>query len=187
MTRAKLLRIHPDEMAVRGVPITSEIIARFESKIDTAGPTVRDELSPCWMWMGTRQRRGSGALSYGVFVVRKPVSILAHRFSMLLCDGGLAGGVVAHRCDNPACVRQDHLFAGTQAENLADMRAKGRAYFNRFKAGTSHPNAKITHEIAAEIRRLRGEGLSLARIGERVGLNASTVHDIVRGRTWRAA
>ena len=168
-----------------------DLIVRFWSRVDKTGPVPArfPELGPCWIWRGTRlKRRKTGLESYGSFATAKSVHVLAHRFSWMLTNGLVSSGlVVCHACDNPPCVRPEHLFVGTQAENLADMREKGRARFNRFPAGTAHPKSKITPEVAAEARRLHGAGVSLAKIGARVGLHPSTVHDIVTGKTWRAA
>lgn len=146
----------------------------------------KSEDSDCWIWTGFRQKRPGGELSYGSISIDGR-AILAHRFSWLVAHGSLPP-VVCHRCDNVACVRPDHLFGGTQADNLADMRAKGRHYINKFKPGADHPQAKMTAEQVAEIRKLRADtGMSCAKIGQRFGLDGSTVHDIVTGRSWKAA
>ncbi len=80
----------------------------------------------CWLWRGTRDRHG-----YGRFFVTKrggPRQVFAHRFSYALHHGSIAAGLaVCHHCDTPECVRPEHLFLATQAENLRDMWAKGRA------------------------------------------------------------
>lgn len=162
--------------------VTAQVVARFWSRV-TKGAEPE-----CWIWGGSRQRRLDGSLSYGTISVGRWYRALAHRLSFELANGPIPEDmVVCHRCDVPACVNPAHLFLGTQAENLADMRAKGRGKFNRFPDGTKHPNAKINPEIARDIRRRRAEGHTLLAIAKDVGIDQSTVHDIVRGKTWRAA
>jgi hypothetical protein len=167
------------------------LIERFWSRVDKNGPIPihRPELGPCWVFTGTRLKRAkTGQQSYGYFCLGKNSHILAHRMAWELENGPVAEGhVICHACDFPPCVRGSHLFDGTQAQNLADMRGKGRAHFNVFPTGEDHPNAKITPEKAAEARRLHESGLSCAKIGKLLGLHASTIHDIVTGKTWRAA
>lgn len=176
------------ETVTRNGAFALDHVARFWSRVDKGGPVPSHVpgLGSCWIWLGGRKKRTDGSLSYGVFCASKKW-FLAHRFAWMTEHPREDPPAVCHRCDNPSCVNPAHLFAGTQAENLEDMRNKGRAHFNRFASGQFHPNAKIDAEKAAEVRRLRGTGLSLAKIGARMGLNPSTVHDIVRGKTWRAA
>lgn len=76
----------------------------------------------CWVWQAKRDRKGYGVLKYGS---RIPVG--AHRFGYQLLVGPIPDGLwVLHHCDNPPCVRPDHLFLGTQGDNMQDMAAKGR-------------------------------------------------------------
>lgn len=77
----------------------------------------------CWLWTGATHRNG-----YGSFKLRGGRQVRAHRFSWELARGPVPDGLsVLHRCDNRRCVRPEHLFVGTQRENLSDMVAKGRS------------------------------------------------------------
>lgn len=75
----------------------------------------------CWIFEGLRHEDGYGK----VFSGSKYVG--AHRYSWMYHKGGIPDGLsVLHKCDNPPCVNPDHLFLGTQLDNILDMRRKGR-------------------------------------------------------------
>lgn len=73
----------------------------------------------CWKWKGKRNKNG-----YGLFYHRKGRS--AHRFSFLLHNYHPSDKLVIHSCDNPCCVRPDHLRTGTHLENMIDAVVKQR-------------------------------------------------------------
>jgi hypothetical protein len=75
----------------------------------------------CWEWTGVRNPQGYGVMRVG------ESNMQAHRVAWEVANGPIPVGLNAlHRCDNPGCVRPDHLWLGTLADNNADMRAKGR-------------------------------------------------------------
>lgn len=78
----------------------------------------------CWLWQKAKNQYGYGLLGRSDGGRRV---VLAHRSMWEREYGPIPIGVfVCHHCDTPACVRPDHLFLGTQADNLHDMLAKGR-------------------------------------------------------------
>lgn len=121
--------------------------------------------SGCWLWTGCTNRMG-----YGRFNVRGG-PVLAHRFSWELHFGAIPSGMfVCHKCDTPLCVNPGHLFIGTNADNVADMKAKGRA---------SLGPRKLTDEQVIEIRRRPAWPAKAA--AEHFGVSRGHISDLRRG------
>lgn len=89
--------------------------ARFQESIDKSGE--------CWLWTGSQDANGYGQL--WIDGRRERATHLALAFDGRPVPVGMKA---LHHCDNPPCVRPTHLFIGTQADNMADMRAKGRGH-----------------------------------------------------------
>ncbi len=79
----------------------------------------------CWVWTGHRVAHRGG---YGIFKLRGNRPMRAHRYSYELAHGPIDDPrlFVCHHCDNPMCVRPEHLFLGTAKDNHDDMVRKGR-------------------------------------------------------------
>lgn len=159
-------------------------IERFAAKVTIAPGKA------CWTWTAARNRRRGGVLSYGVFRIRGRRNVLAHRMAWMLARGPIGDDlVVCHSCDNPACVRHDHLFIGTQADNLADMRAKGREGDRSacLPRGERHHKAKLTEAQVVELRAAYEAGVRGKALGERFGITPTHAQRIATGQSWRAA
>jgi hypothetical protein len=86
------------------------------------------------LWMGSMQTNGYGRFAYGTKQGGDRAQEPAHRVSYRMYVGAIPDKMfVCHRCDNPVCVNPDHLFVGTQFDNMRDMARKGRQVFQ------SHP------------------------------------------------
>lgn len=149
-------------------PITRE---QFIARTDRTGP--------CWIWQGTPSH------AYGV-VQHEGRQHRANRLSYLLFVGSIPEGMcVLHRCDTPRCVRPDHLFLGTQADNMADMAAKGRARQSARRAvGTSHGLAKLSDDVVREARSRFTAGESIRGLARAFGVGRSTMGRVLHGQTW---
>lgn len=101
-------------------------IEGFWAKVDKNGPIPEHcpELGQCWVWTGWKDKDG-----YGKYGRSSPYGRNVHRQSWCMHFGLIPQDRpnVLHRCDNPPCVRPDHLWVGTNADNSADMVKKGRA------------------------------------------------------------
>ena len=152
----------------------SRFSARFWSKVQKA------EGEACWLWTAA-VHSGTG---YGMFSVSRSIADGAHRVAWRLTNGEIPDGQwVLHRCDNPRCVRPDHLFLGTHDDNMADMVSKGRG--TTANRGEGSARARLTEEDVREIRRLSATGFGLSELGKRFGVPSTTISAIVHRYTWK--
>jgi hypothetical protein len=129
-------------------------------------PKVKKSLG-CWEWQGSLGTWGYGQIN----INRKPVP--THRVALMLSGIDISGKCVLHRCDNPKCVRPDHLFLGTKADNSRDMVTKGRQC-----RGERHHWAKLTDKEVCQIRNSKMPQDQLSRI---FGVNQSQISRIKTG------
>ena len=155
---------------------------RFWEKVDKNAP------NGCWIWTGGLTRYDLSRihqLRYGLFFLneRDRLVVRAHRWSWEHTHGPIPENMfVLHTCDNPPCVRPDHLFLGTPLDNMRDMIAKGR---QQHPAGEHHQRAKVTWEQVHEMRRRRAGGELVGSLAREYGLEESTASRLLRGLTWK--
>ena len=92
-----------------------------------------------------------------------------------------AGMVVMHSCDNPCCLEPEHLFLGTQAENVADMDRKGR---RRTPIGSQQPQAKLTEASVRVVKQRLKDGATCAALAREYGVSDAAIRNVKKGRRW---
>lgn len=134
----------------------------------------------CWLWTKDTYDYGYGKLSIG-----KGKQVRVHRYMYEKYKGEIPNGMnVLHTCDNPRCCNPDHLFLGTQKDNMVDAKAKDRIGYKIYY-GDDHPNAKITLEIADKIRELYKSGKYYQQeIGKMYGISQAVVSKIILNIAW---
>jgi hypothetical protein len=163
------------------------IIRRFMAKVEKSE-------SGCWNWIGGKGKKGYGRFSIGGSHnpdgTRRNSMVTTPRVAYRLFVGsipdtqGSHGSCVLHRCDNPSCVNPEHLFLGSNLDNVRDMDAKNRRVNAQLK-GSAHPASKLTEKSVYEIATRIKAGESQVGIAKEFGVIPATINHIKRGRLWR--
>lgn len=145
-----------------------ELEKRFWSKVDKS--------SDCWLWTG-----GKDSWGYGTFWIEGKTKG-AHRVAYELERGPIMNGLlVCHTCDVSNCVNPEHLFLGTQKDNMVDASNKGRINVGMAR-GSSNGNARLTEEqVVAILQDTRKQ----VRTAEDYNVSESTVSKIKKGQIWK--
>ena len=153
---------------------------------------VVDPVSGCWNWTGPPTSWGYGMISGEIGGKRygpKGARMLAHRVSWIIHYGdipegeGAHGTIVMHTCDNRLCVNPAHLRLGTQAENVADMHAKGRRKYEGLPSGVKHHHAAIKDvESIALIR--SSSSRQTGELAKKFNVHRSTIRRIRKNDSW---
>lgn len=154
---------------IRGrIPVNPEV--RFFNKVKKT-----DE---CWIWLGAKHSKKG----YGHFFNGKS-NVKAHRFSYEHFVGSIPEDIcVLHKCDNPSCVRPDHLFLGTNQDNVDDKVSK-----NRHPRGEQSGVNKLTEQEVIEIKRSLKCFNYLGQVNDLANyynVNFRTISSIKSGKTW---
>jgi len=133
-----------------------------------------DPMSGCWIWQGNCTPQGYGVMSncFGVQGNHQ----CTHRVTYELALSHPGTLMVLHRCDNPACCNPNHLFLGTQLDNMQDKVSKGRQ-----TRGEASPRSKLTLE---QVTYIRGSSLTGAELSRELGIGQNQVSKIRRNLSW---
>lgn len=128
----------------------------------------------CLIYTGSLSKSGYGQFwAYGT-------TLRAHRFAWELKHGPIDLYVlICHKCDNKPCVETEHLFEGTELDNMQDWKAKGLSRF-----GERGTKAILTHENVLEVKKLSAEGSTDKSIALRFGVHRTTISKIITGVNW---
>lgn len=148
------------------------ITERLWDRVDVRGP------DDCWEWQGWRHPGGHGQIGWGK---RGTSQVYTHVLAWMIDSGSPVPErhYVCHICNNPPCCNPKHLYAGTPAQNTADMLAIG---------GHSHGEkhaTKLTDEKVFRIREMRASGLKHQEIADLIGVSRSMIGHILNGERWR--
>lgn len=141
--------------------------------IDSLPERINDKIWPepnsgCWLWSGATSPKGYGVVWWAPGMAR------VHRLVYVAVNGPIADGLsVLHRCDNPPCCNPDHLFLGTNRDNVDDKVRKGRAA------------KKLTSDQVLAMRAAySGGGVSQGRLAAEFGVGQPRVSKIVNRKNW---
>lgn len=180
---ANPIHILPDDLP--------QALNKFWSKVNKSpgqGPQ-----GECWEWrLRIKRPYRYGSFSFSGKKYR------AHRWIWTAINGAIPDDFqVCHKCDNPPCVRLDHLFIGTMTDNMRDCVAKGRhgmmnhpelSYFSRHPVypliGEKHASAKLLDSQIPEIHQML-KYMNIAQIAQSLNVSETAIYRIVRGERWK--
>jgi hypothetical protein len=147
--------------------------------------------SGCLEWVKFRNPDGYGVTGIGSRTDKSRRVVRVHRLMWELHNGPIPSGMlVCHKCDNPACCNPDHLFLGTNADNVADRDAKGRGNGGLRKGdctwarGEKNPKAKLTQRQVDDIRTSEPSRTTCS-LAAQYGVSTSAILRIRNGVGWR--
>jgi hypothetical protein len=152
--------------------LDQDTIKRFWNKVQ--------KTDGCWLWTGTMGGSGYGQIRVGSRTDQSRKTLVASRVSWEIHYGKIPIGMkVLHKCDNPPCVNPEHLFLGSDRDNVHDAMNKNRW----FCQGGGHYQ-KLTLEQAVQVKQLLGTGMRQIDISRALGIDKCNVQRIASGTHW---
>ena len=156
-----------------------------------------EKVDGCWIWTGKIGKNGYGSFAHIINGHKK--FVLAHRMSYETFIGEIPKGLnVCHKCDNRKCVNPDHLWIGSQEENIHDAEKKGRmkrttGYKHteenkaRFKLrrGEKAHKVKLKEKQVIRIKKMLKSNLTIREISEKFNVSATCISSIKQGINWK--
>jgi hypothetical protein len=128
----------------------------------------------CWEWQGAKHKQGYGNVRYS------GKTWLAHRLSWKIFNGEIpVNAKVCHKCDVMSCCNPNHLFLGTQKDNVDDAIKK-----QRFKPGKLPRQLKLTWDQVQEIKKLNSEGITRKKLQEKFEVSRTCIAKILTAKSW---
>ena len=139
----------------------------------------RNREEKCWEFNGHRSWQGYGKIKF------QGRNLLAHRLAWELTYGRIPKGkLVCNHCDNSSCCNPKQLFLGTNADNMRDMKNKGRR--KNINTGENNGRSKLTSKQIVKIRKMYNSGKYLQReIGDKFNVTQVMIGYIVRKDNWK--
>ncbi len=136
------------------------------------------EKNNCWIWKG-----GLGRHGYAQHRMNN-TPIVAYRAAWILFKGEIPKGIcVCHRCDNKKCVNPDHLFLGTQSDNMKDMLEKGRR--RKDLKGQDVPHSRLKDKDIKDIFEMRKNRYKIREIAEVFKVHKTHIGKILQRKKWK--
>lgn len=130
----------------------------------------------CWEWQRFKTYQG-----YGWSAIKEK-TMSAHRHSYIIFKGEIPEDkFVCHKCDNPGCINPDHLFLGTQKENMLDKSRKKRCQNTK---GSLHPLSRFNENDIVKMKKLYKKGLSQTKIAKIYKCDQSHISRIMANKSW---
>ena len=161
-------------MGITGVILVKKqekekLIAKIRNKI-------LENENGCWIWQGAKHKQGYGKTSW-----RSKPDQMVHRLSWIAFRGDIGPlKFVCHKCDVPQCCNPEHLFLGTQKDNVGDAYKKGR-----WLPGKLPRQNKLKWEQVQEIKYLSQQSMKRKELQKKFQVGQTCIAKILRGDSWK--